>query len=451
VRAKLGVAAICLMTMLVFGGTGVFASWAIGTMLYDAARAREWTEVPAEVEGGGYRYRFAGREYRSERLGLMRVGAEDNIDTWHGDMRDRLASAAKEQRPITVYVNPEDPSQAVIDRDIRWKLVLFLTPFALAFGGVGVGALYVMQRVLRGTPEEEAPPQARPARVVSSDMRTAVVGTWLFAFFWNALAMPVAFLFVPDALRQGEWLALVVLIFPLVGVMLLWWAIGSTISYVKRGGATLSLATAQPRAGAALQGSIAFARGVSAGDAFRVQLECFKTDRTGDETRRDKIWTREAAVQAVGSAQPRVDFRFEVPAGLPATSDNPYGPVSHAWRIEARPAGQRMGAAYGFDVAIGPAAPQDDAAALASPARPVPEEVRKMLERLGVKTTDARAREALAQLKPEERQALAKYAGWVPSMKKIVIAIVFIVVAIQVAPFIGHIVHLVTAMGGDWQ
>jgi len=452
--AKLGAAAICLAVVLVFGGTGVFASWAIATMLYDASRSREWTAVQADVEKDGYsyRYRFEGREYHGERWGLMRVEGRDNIDNWYGDMRDLVRDARKAQRPITVYVNPADPSEALIDRHIRWNLVLFLTPFALAFGGVGVGGLWMMQRVFRDAPAGEARPQAKaPATRVASDVRGALLGSWLFAFFWNAMAMPVGFLFVPDALRRGEWLALLVLLFPLVGVMLLWYAIHSTIGYLRRGAATLNLLTAEPRPGAPLRGSIEFARGVSAGDAFRVELECFRTDRRGDETDRRKFWSREAAVQAVGAGdRPRIDFSFDVPASVPASSTDTAAPVSHAWRIEARPAGQRMAAGYGFDLALLPALPVDKAIAFAN-STPVPDEVKEMFERLGVKATDAEEREALAGLKPEERQALAKYARYVPSMKKIVIAIVCIVVAIQLIPVVMHLIHLVNGMGSNWE
>ena len=46
-KAKLGTAAILLVSALAFGGTGVFATYEIVTMLYDGVRARDWTAVQA--------------------------------------------------------------------------------------------------------------------------------------------------------------------------------------------------------------------------------------------------------------------------------------------------------------------------------------------------------------------------------------------------------------------
>jgi hypothetical protein len=50
----------------------------------------------------------------------------------------------------------------------------------------------------------------------------------VFAFFWNALSFPIAILVVSDVVTSGEWAGLLVLLFPLVGVGLLWAAISVT-------------------------------------------------------------------------------------------------------------------------------------------------------------------------------------------------------------------------------
>ncbi len=450
-RAKLGTAATLLIVVLMFGGTGVFATYEIVTMLYDGARAREWTAVQADaVSERSYRYRFDGRDYESDRWGLERLGGSDNIDTWYRDMSDRVRSAFKEHRPITVYVNPADPSQAMIDRDIRWKQVLLFVPFAVCFGGIGLGALWMAPGVLRDSPDKDKPqPQAAPApaRTVASDVRGGLVGSWVFAVFWNALSMPVAVAFVPDALRAGEWLALLILIFPFVGLLLLWYAINSTIGYLRHGSATLNVLTAEPRPGAPLQGSIAFARGVSAGDPFRVELECLKVESTSNKISTTTFWSKECAVQAAPApAGAHVDFRFDVPASVPPTSTDASAAVRHKWRIQARPAAQHMAAAYGFDVALLPSAASEDEFTLANDA-PVPDAVKAMFERLGVNASKAKQRAAFAELPPDEQQALAKFAHRVPSMKTIVIVIICIVTAIQFGPVILDLIRLVRGQG----
>jgi hypothetical protein len=61
---------------------------------------------------------------------------------------------------------------------------------------------------------------------------------WIFAFFWNAMSWPIAFLAVPDIVEKGEWVGLLVLLFPLVGLGLLWAAVSATWNawIARRGG-----------------------------------------------------------------------------------------------------------------------------------------------------------------------------------------------------------------------
>ena len=444
-KAKLGMAAILLVSAAAFGGTGVFATYEIVTMLYDGVRARDWTAVQAAaVSEKSYRYRFDGRDYESDRWGLERLGGSDNIDSWQRDMRELVATAFKKHRPITVYVNPAEPSQAVIDRNIRWKQLLLFVPFAICFGGVGVGALWMMFAIFRDSPKEEekekTQPAPRPARRVTSNLRGAAIGRWLFAIFWNGLSMPVAFAFVPDAVQKGDWLALLILIFPVVGVFLLWSAISSTISALRHGAATLDVFTAEPRPGVPLQGSIQFARGVTAGEPFRVQLECINVRRTSNSIENTKFWSKECAVQAApGASGTRVDFRFDVPANVPHTFTDERTNVSHKWRIEAQPASQHMGAAYGFDVALLPPAESTEEFTLANDP-PLSAEAKELFDKLGVNASEAKKRAAFAQLTPEEQQAISKAVRWVPSIKAVVIAIVVIVMLIEWGPTIFNLI-----------
>lgn len=248
---KLGSALACLLFAVPFGGVGVFATWAIGSTLHEAWRAKEWVRVKASVEGaslhassgseggetyraeGSYRYVFAGKPYSGSRLGLSKVGGSDNIDDWHHEVSATLEDARAAGKPITVWVNPDNPAESVLDREIRWSELLFLVPFSLAFGGVGVGALVAMVFVLRGKGEGgagEAVNRAIGARGGGTQEvdNASPRFLWIFAFFWNAMSWPIAFLAVPDIVESGEWLGLLVLLFPLVGLGLLWAAVSVT-------------------------------------------------------------------------------------------------------------------------------------------------------------------------------------------------------------------------------
>lgn len=190
----------------------------IGATVYDAYRAREWILVSAIVDRFkdqrvSYRYKVGGREYTGSRVGTMVLsGGKDSIDGWSDDMEALLTNAVNEKKPVLVHVNPDNPAESMVNTDIRWAPLVFFVPFALGFGGVGLGALVMMFRTFF------------PARGPSSGLAT----TWFFAVLWNAIAMPISFLFVPRIIAEGEWLGLFILVFPLIGVLILWGALYAT-------------------------------------------------------------------------------------------------------------------------------------------------------------------------------------------------------------------------------
>ena len=236
-KDKLGAAAACLLFAVCFGAVGVFASWAIGVTVYDGYRAKEWVRVKADVRNWSnndvdYTYTIGGREYRGSRLGAMPFGGSSDVDSWDGDIHDYLSSAVTEKKPITVFVNPDNPAESMVDRTIRWKLLVFFLPFSLAFGGVGVGAMWMLFRTFV------------PARPSPKKQSSGLLGLWVFTFFWNAISFPIAMLFVPQIIESGEWVGLFVLLFPLIGTLMLWGAVAQTYRYV-RYGTTLSPALPQ--------------------------------------------------------------------------------------------------------------------------------------------------------------------------------------------------------------
>jgi hypothetical protein len=230
-KEKFGAALMCLVFAVPFGGIGAGAAYVIGRMIYDGQRAQEWVGVRATVDAYdhgtvAYRYTFQGREYHGDRLGANPIGGTDNLDSWHDDMRSMLSSAKSENKPITVWVNPENPAESMVDRTIRWKLVMFASVFALAFGGVGVGALVMLfANLFRAFVPAQPGARARGG--------SGLGAIWVFTFFWNVISIPIAVLTVPDAIQEGEWVALLVLLFPLIGLLMLWGAISQTITAIK--------------------------------------------------------------------------------------------------------------------------------------------------------------------------------------------------------------------------
>ena len=455
-KEKLGAIAACLLFAVCFGGVGVFASWVIGGSILDWQRAKEWVRVKADVvsySGGEvvYRYAIDGREHHGTRLNpsVIGPGGADNVDD---EIDGRLSAALSEKKPITVFVDPANPAQSMADREMPWKMTLFFIPFALAFGGVGVGALYMLVRVVSGA-EKRSRKGAR-----TSDAMAGVLGLWVFAFFWNVVSFPIALLALPQMWAEREWWGLLILLFPLIGVLLLWGAIAGSWNLLRRGGARLTLSTDNPRAGSPLQGFVAFPRGVRAGESFRVRLVCNRLTSDGDGgTNTDVHWFREQTPRTSESGQGvRLPFRFEVPSEVPCTREaSTKDKRTFQWRIEATSTDLKGATPYGFEFHMQPAPADAMVGALAKapeadPAEPQLAALGPELARLkGIidgRGMDATQLARLSSLTPEQRAQVEKLMKWAPKAKKIVIWVIVGFVALQI---IGAIVAVVASMSSN--
>jgi hypothetical protein len=447
-KAKLAPIAFCLLFALPFGGVGLGAAWAMATMVYDGLRAQDWVRVKATVSetSGTYHYTVGGRQYANDRRGTVRIDGTSDVDDFDQRVASILESGRSEKRPITVWVNPDNPAESMVDRDIRWMLFVFLVPFALAFGGVGVGALWVIGKILR-EPGRTASGKARTAQAVAAaPLRSAgsgLGGIWFMAILWNALSFPIAILAVPQGIASGEWLVLLVLLFPLVGLALLWAAIRGTVGRLRRGRAAFRVSTATPRVGSPLEGSVEFAQGVKPGDAFNVRIVCERTFDNGGETSITQHWTRSVTAKAIAAPTGlRVPFRIEIPSNVPASdADGDDKPVRYRWRLEAEPVGQRMTVPYRHDVVFQKAAFAEPRTATLQARAKLEPGLEQVLGRFNPAGLTAEQRQAFAQLTPDQQQKLGRFIAFLPSGRKIVIAVVCIWVAMEVVPMIYSLVR----------
>jgi hypothetical protein len=232
-KERLGAAVGALAALVLAGGLGFLALWALGGTIYDGWRAGDWVKVKADlirVEGNSasYAYTWEGRKLTSSRVGSLRFGGTSEVDDWDDRIADALASAYAEKKPVMAWVNPADPTEAMLDREVRWMLVLILMPFAfcLAAGGVW-GFLALGAKAIGWDWRVKGRPLLKPR------LRSAL-GTWVAAFAWNAVALPIALLAIPDLYSRGEWFPIVmVAIFPLIGLLILWSALAATVGALR--------------------------------------------------------------------------------------------------------------------------------------------------------------------------------------------------------------------------
>lgn len=119
----------------------------------------------------------------------------------------------------------------------------FVLLFGMVFSGVGFGLMFLALFGSRHAQRQQRLEVEHPTESwlwredwaqgrANSRTRTGMLATWVFAIFWNAISMPIAFLVLPAAAKQKGAIAYVGLVFPLVGVFLLIHAARQTIAFL---------------------------------------------------------------------------------------------------------------------------------------------------------------------------------------------------------------------------
>jgi Protein of unknown function (DUF3592) len=345
-RRRQGSGAGCLAAFFgLFALVGGVATWFVTIRpLVGLVAARSWVETPCTIlasqvaessdsDGTTYKvdvrysYVFAGGEHRSERYDFF-----DAYSSGYQGKADVVARYPPGARTVC-YVNPADPSEAVIDRSPAPRYLVGLVPLVFLFIGVG-GIVFALRQTGRVTAVTVTTPSSgawssTPTRSALArdsfpavetgplDLRPNVsplgkfVGLTFAALFWNGIVS----VFVWQAVqgwRAGQpdgCLTLFLVPFVLVGLALVAGAFQNL----------LALANPRPRLtlspGVLTPGGAAYLQWKMVGRASRIRrLRIVLEGREEARYRRgtDTYTDREtfATIHAVETDQP-----FEIPAG----------------------------------------------------------------------------------------------------------------------------------------
>ena len=354
---------MCLVA-LPFLGIGLWMGSSMFTHAYDAWQMRGWTPVQATVHRGGYdthsgddadtyeayadyAYVWNGRQYSGDRVSIS--GGADNIGDHQQTLGRQLADASTRGTPITAWIDPADPSASVVDRDMRWGLIGFKAIFFLVFGGIGAGLLYLVFRRGSGVdlPESavaDTPWRARKAwqtPTIRSGSRATMWFAWGFAAFWNAISAPLPFLIYPEVVEKGNLLALIGLLFPVVGVGLVVWAVVRTLEWRRFGNAPVTLDPFPGAIGGHVGGTIDVNVPYDAASRFSLTLTSLRSYVSGsgdNRSRRERpAWQDgQVAHATMGPNGTTLTFRFDVPEGLTPSDALQDSDDYHLWRLNLK-------------------------------------------------------------------------------------------------------------------
>ncbi len=346
---------------LPFFGIGVWMLYSVGSDFADAWKMQGWRPVQATLSDAGYSshagddsttyeafasytYEFDGRTYGGTRVGLS--GGADNIGSYQVDMGDSLRRSWNQGRTIVVYVNPEVPSESIIDRDVRWAMVGFRSLFIFTFGGFGLGLLIYVFRAPREKDLTNPAYLDRPwlanddwqSATIRSTSKATMYVTWGFAAFWNLISAPLPFAIYAEVLDKQNYPALLGLLFPVVGAGLIVWAVRRTREWTRFGPTPVVLDPFPGSIGGHVGGTIDIRLPYDSTARFKLTLTNLKSYMSGSgksRSRKEKaIWQdAQYAHTEPGADGTRVTFRFDVPAGTTESDAGRRSDSYHLWRL----------------------------------------------------------------------------------------------------------------------
>jgi len=323
-----------------------FGAWLL-TDLFRWQQTRGWEPVSAELlhvalqenrsddsttwqVRASYQYEYAGRRWESDRVGIS--GGADNIGDFHQRLHTQLKQSWQQQQPVTAWVNPANPQQALLNRDLRAGLVALKALFPVAFGGFGLAALLFGRRQQKRQQDAVGQPdqpwlqqQAWQSTTLLDNARSNWIGALVMALLWNAISLPLLFV-LTDEISGGNPAALLGLLFPLIGVGLLWWALRGWQRWRRYGQSRLQLAALPVPLAGMLRATLEIPVRLNS-RSLQVQLLCVrKTLRGTGKNRRSResiLWENQYDVSlqagdSIGANSARIVI--PLPADQPVSS-----------------------------------------------------------------------------------------------------------------------------------
>lgn len=378
--SKLGGGCLFLFGLIFFLAGMIPGYIAISTLI-QTVQARAWAPVPATIldaelnvshgddsttysVSGRFRYQFDGQTFDSTRVSFDT--GSDNIGDFHQRTHALLERHRQSGEPMTAYVDPDDPSEAVLIRGMRWGLFAFMMVFPLTFGGVGAVimgfSIYGTRKAKADQRRERSHPE-EPWRWQSDwdrgELKCQTKATmWFavgFAVFWNLISTPVAFMLPGEVFDNGNYVAAIGFVFPLVGIGLATWAVIAVLRWRRFGASVFVMDPLPATPGGVVAGGLRVPVALEA-DHLEATLSCVSKRTSGSgknrSTRETVEWQDDRRIDLRGrtGAGARVPVRFELPPDA-ALTDAESNPSIH-WKLEFRAEVPGVDFAARFDVPV---------------------------------------------------------------------------------------------------
>ncbi len=332
--------------------------------LYSNLQANSWEPVQASILSsdlkvirgddstsykatGKFSYSYRGSEYSSDKLFFGK--GSDNIGSFHQDLIRDLNNAQSKGETLQAWVNPKKPSEAVLIKDIRWGMFGFMMIFPLIFGGAGAGVIYMARHTKKVHAKEMGLQEIYPqqpwmwkeewqSHIIKSSNKTLLWFSAIFATFWCLISTPILFMIPSEVFEKKNYLALIAILFPLVGIGLASWAVRNYFQWKKFGSSELRLQDMPARLGKTLRADLYIPSELPLNTECLVTLECVHSYSAGSgddrKTVEDILWQDQQRLKfnTANINGHTIPIAFKLPKNQ-AESESGTGSERYFWRL----------------------------------------------------------------------------------------------------------------------
>ncbi len=261
-----------------------------------------------------YTYTVEGVTYTSDQVDFN--NSSDSFKKDYETLNRTLKHNQEKNGYTRVYYDPKNPANAVLSVKLRTKYILFVSGFLFLFFSVGVGLVWA-------------------ANYVGIDRfkdSTGIIRNTPAGKFWLMLVISVVFIglsaipamMYEEQLQKQNYWFLLTLLFPLIGLSVVWNTLKILREWMRFGEITVRLDPYPGSVGGDVAGVIELKEPFSPDNQYEVALACFISSDSKSESNNESseklLWQEEGIAHAESTVMGTLlRFAFSPPNDLPPT------------------------------------------------------------------------------------------------------------------------------------
>ena len=315
-----------------------------GLMYFSVFRwvsVQSWVETPAvllDVEVTQRETTGTEATYEYEWLGEKHIGhvvslstGRDNVGEFQERVAFELTDHHKKGKPFRCFVNPGDPSQAILYRELRWQMLSFMSVFGTIFTTIGCGIVIASALSIPDARKTEELRKQFPrhpwrwkkewaegyvSRQDHSNWVAWTAGWWVFVTVPGGIG-------ATNALFHGNIFGLFGLVLPGLSLLIVRAAVRGRIRRARFGESRIELDRFPMFTGGVNGGRLLIQNNVASPSSWKFQLECEVTRGSGEDSYKTTIFEAAVAYEGCepgeGWGGAAVPFEFQLPANARQT------------------------------------------------------------------------------------------------------------------------------------